>query len=100
VSGASAQALQRAGAGELTFIAGFQIFASRFAKAFLIAPQGFSAELQRLPARPHGRSISTQSELRATAYLLIFVSIFAGRMDRALKPCARRTSRPAIRSFR
>jgi len=30
---------------ELTFIAGFQIFASKFAKAFRIAPQGFSAEL-------------------------------------------------------
>jgi alkylhydroperoxidase family enzyme len=28
---------------ELTFIAGFQIFASKFAKAFRIAPQGFSA---------------------------------------------------------
>jgi alkylhydroperoxidase family enzyme len=27
---------------ELTFIAGFQIFASKFAKAFRIAPQGFS----------------------------------------------------------
>src|SRR5580765_6970257 len=30
---------------ELTFIAGFQIFAGKFAKAFRIAPQGFSAEL-------------------------------------------------------
>jgi alkylhydroperoxidase family enzyme len=30
---------------ELTFIAGFQIFASKFAKALRIAPQGFSAEL-------------------------------------------------------
>jgi alkylhydroperoxidase family enzyme len=29
---------------ELTFIAGFQIFASKFAKAFRIAPQGFSAQ--------------------------------------------------------
>jgi hypothetical protein len=29
---------------ELTFIAGFQIFASKLAKAFHIAPQGFSAE--------------------------------------------------------
>jgi alkylhydroperoxidase family enzyme len=28
---------------ELTFIAGFQIFASKFAKAFRLAPQGFSA---------------------------------------------------------
>ena len=28
---------------ELTFIAGFQIFASKFARAFRIAPQGFSA---------------------------------------------------------
>ena len=28
---------------ELTFIAGYQIFASKFAKAFEIAPQGFSA---------------------------------------------------------
>ena len=28
---------------ELTFIAGFQIFASKFAKAFRIAPQGFAA---------------------------------------------------------
>jgi alkylhydroperoxidase family enzyme len=27
---------------ELTFIAGFQIFASKFAKAFRLAPQGFS----------------------------------------------------------
>jgi hypothetical protein len=30
---------------ELTFIAGFQIFASKFAKALRIAPQAFSAEL-------------------------------------------------------
>jgi hypothetical protein len=30
---------------ELAFIGGFQIFASKFAKAFRIAPQGFSAEL-------------------------------------------------------
>jgi alkylhydroperoxidase family enzyme len=30
---------------ELTFVAGFQIFASKFAKAFRIAPQGFSAEV-------------------------------------------------------
>jgi alkylhydroperoxidase family enzyme len=29
---------------ELTFSAGFQIFASKFAKAFRIAPQGFSAQ--------------------------------------------------------
>jgi hypothetical protein len=86
---------------ELTLIAGFQIFPSRFAKAFLIAPQGFSAPSSRgCPRAPHGRSISTQSELRATAYFLIFVSIFAGHMDRALKPCARRTSRPTMRSFR
>jgi alkylhydroperoxidase family enzyme len=28
---------------ELTFIAGFQIFASKFAKAFRLAPQGFSS---------------------------------------------------------
>jgi alkylhydroperoxidase family enzyme len=28
---------------ELTFIAGYQIFASKFAKAFRLAPQGFSA---------------------------------------------------------
>jgi alkylhydroperoxidase family enzyme len=28
---------------ELAFIAGFQIFASKFAKAFRIAPQGFAA---------------------------------------------------------
>jgi alkylhydroperoxidase family enzyme len=28
---------------ELTFVAGFQIFASKFAKAFRLAPQGFSA---------------------------------------------------------
>jgi alkylhydroperoxidase family enzyme len=27
---------------ELAFIAGFQIFASKFAKAFRVAPQGFS----------------------------------------------------------
>jgi alkylhydroperoxidase family enzyme len=27
---------------ELTFIAGYQIFASKFAKAFRLAPQGFS----------------------------------------------------------
>jgi hypothetical protein len=27
---------------ELAFIAGFQIFASKFAKAFRLAPQGFS----------------------------------------------------------
>jgi len=27
---------------ELTFIAGFQIFASKFAKAFRLAPQGFA----------------------------------------------------------
>ena len=27
---------------ELVFIAGFQIFASKFAKAFRVAPQGFS----------------------------------------------------------
>jgi alkylhydroperoxidase family enzyme len=30
---------------ELTFIAGFQIFASKFAKAFRISPQGFSGNL-------------------------------------------------------
>jgi hypothetical protein len=30
---------------ELTFIAGFQIFASKCAKAFHIAPQGISADL-------------------------------------------------------
>ena len=29
---------------ELTFIAGFQIFASKFAKAFRVPPQGFSTE--------------------------------------------------------
>jgi alkylhydroperoxidase family enzyme len=29
---------------ELAFIAGFQIFASKFAKAFRVPPQGFSAE--------------------------------------------------------
>ncbi len=28
---------------ELAFIAGFQIFASKFAKGFRVAPQGFSA---------------------------------------------------------
>ena len=28
---------------ELTFIVGFQIFASKFAKAFRLAPQGFSS---------------------------------------------------------
>jgi alkylhydroperoxidase family enzyme len=28
---------------ELAFIAGFQIFASKFAKAFRVAPQGYSA---------------------------------------------------------
>ena len=28
---------------ELTFIAGFQIFASKFAKTFRLAPQGFSS---------------------------------------------------------
>jgi alkylhydroperoxidase family enzyme len=28
---------------ELAFIAGYQIFASKFAKAFRLAPQGFSA---------------------------------------------------------
>jgi len=28
---------------ELTFIAGYQIFASKFAKAFRLPPQGFSA---------------------------------------------------------
>ena len=44
---------------ELTLIAGFQIFPSRFAKAFLIAPQGFSAPSSRgCPRAPHGRSIS------------------------------------------
>ena len=30
---------------ELAFIAGFQIFASKFAKAFRLAPQGFAAGL-------------------------------------------------------
>jgi alkylhydroperoxidase family enzyme len=34
---------------ELAFIAGFQIFASKFAKAFRLPPQGFSTE-----ARPTG----------------------------------------------
>jgi alkylhydroperoxidase family enzyme len=29
---------------ELAFVAGFQIFASKFAKAFRVPPQGFSAE--------------------------------------------------------
>ena len=28
---------------ELAFIGGFQIFASKFAKAFRLAPQGFSS---------------------------------------------------------
>jgi hypothetical protein len=28
---------------ELTFIVGFQTFASKFAKAFRLAPQGFAA---------------------------------------------------------
>jgi alkylhydroperoxidase family enzyme len=29
---------------ELTFVAGYQIFASKFAKAFQLAPQGFSSQ--------------------------------------------------------
>jgi hypothetical protein len=29
---------------ELTFIIGYQTFASKFAKAFRLAPQGFSSE--------------------------------------------------------
>jgi len=32
---------------ELTFIVGYQVFASKFAKAFRLAPQGFSAALGR-----------------------------------------------------
>jgi alkylhydroperoxidase family enzyme len=32
---------------ELTFIIGFQVFASKFAKAWRLAPQGFSSRLAR-----------------------------------------------------
>jgi alkylhydroperoxidase family enzyme len=38
---------------ELTFIIGYQIFASKFVKAFRVAPQGFSrAEVAAIAAQP------------------------------------------------
>jgi hypothetical protein len=39
---------------ELTFIIGFQTFASKFAKAWMLAPQGFSP--QSKPAKAKGAS--------------------------------------------
>jgi alkylhydroperoxidase family enzyme len=36
---------------ELTFIIGYQVFASKFAKAFSLAPQGFSSTLTSPGAR-------------------------------------------------
>jgi hypothetical protein len=38
----------------VTFIAGFQIFASKFAKAFHIAPQGFPPSSSGCPRAPGG----------------------------------------------
>jgi hypothetical protein len=50
---------------ELTLIAGFQIFPSKFAKAFRIAPQGFAAERSGAARARLGRSIVTDMVISA-----------------------------------
>jgi hypothetical protein len=53
---------------ELTFIIGYQTFASKFAKAFGLAPQGFSgsefvAKLSRTAQIPHDQASSITGRL-------------------------------------
>ncbi len=58
---------------ELTFVVGYQVFASRFAKAFQLAPQGYSERAlhgatasrgeRARSAPPHGRSSVARTEM-------------------------------------